>query len=249
MIAPMMNLVMIRGENQTGSLEPLCKERRPVAMGPLVKEIRRAGAERKTEKSAVKEKRFRSAGAGSADPPRSQQGWNQHDVVTAVLLEESVFGDSPRLAMMIAEGLDERRAQNRRRFIEERIGKLEILLNMITDKEWQLDDDERKAILSALSYFAEPDDLIPDSIPGIGFLDDALYAEIILQELEDEVRTYTEFCQFRIAEENRRRNSGRDPYVGREDWLADKRAVLHSRMRARRSGGPRTSGRWRVGLF
>jgi len=158
--------------------------------------------------------------------------------------------DTARKVKQAAADLVEKaRKQDLPRFIEERLGKLEILLNMITDSEWQLDDDECKAILSALAYFAEPDDLIPDSIPGIGFLDDALYTEIILQELEDEVRTYTEFCQFRIAEENRRRNQGRDPYVGREDWLADKRSVLHSRMRARRSGGPRTSGRWRVGLF
>ena len=133
-------------------------------------------------------------------------------------------------------------------FIAERILKLETLLNMVQDEEWKLEDAERKRILSALSYFALDEDLIPDHIPGVGFLDDAIYTEIIIQELDSELRLYNEFCQYRIAEENRRRSRGLDAKVGREDWLADKRSVLHSRMRARRSGG-RNGHRWRTGFL
>ena len=125
-------------------------------------------------------------------------------------------------------------------FISDRLLKLQILLNMIRDDEWKLSDEECDSIRSALYYFIDPEDVIPDHIPGIGFLDDAMYAEIVIQELATEIRMYQEFCQFRIAEENRRRNRGIDPHVGREDWIEDKRAVLHSRMRERRelrSGG------------
>lgn len=135
-------------------------------------------------------------------------------------------------------------------FIAERISTLETFLNMLRDEEWQLGDEDSKAIIKALSYFSQAEDLIPDNIPGIGFLDDALYAEILAQELEAELRTYNEFCQYRIAEELRRRGRGLDVKVGREDWLADKRAALHSRMRARRSSGARGSSRgWRTNLF
>lgn len=133
-------------------------------------------------------------------------------------------------------------------FISDRLLKLQILLNMIRDEEWKLSDEERNSIRSALYYFVDPEDVIPDHIPGIGFLDDALYAEIVIQELRMEIRMYQEFCQFRIAEENRRRNKGQDPHVGREDWIADKRAVLHSRMRERRK--LRSGGRgWRMRLL
>lgn len=135
-------------------------------------------------------------------------------------------------------------------FIAERLNTLETLLNMLQDEEWQLSEEDTRSVLGALSYFSQSDDLIPDTIPGIGYLDDALYAEIIAQELETELRAYNEFCQFRIAEESRRRGRGLDIAVGREDWLADKRSVLHSRMRARRAGGGRSSSRgWRAGLF
>ncbi len=130
-------------------------------------------------------------------------------------------------------------------FISDRILKLQILLNMIRDNEWKLSDAECDSIRSALYYFVDPEDVIPDHIPGIGFLDDAMYAEIVIQELATEIRMYQEFCQFRISEETRRRNKGQDPHVAREDWIADKRAVLHSRMRERRK--LRSGGRgWRM---
>jgi uncharacterized membrane protein YkvA (DUF1232 family) len=119
---------------------------------------------------------------------------------------------------------------------------------MVRDEEWKLTEEERNSIISALFYFVDPDDVIPDHIPGIGYLDDAIYAEIVIQELRSEIKLYQEFCQFRISEENRRRNRGLDPHVGREDWIADKRAVLHSRMRERRS--LKSGGRgWRMRLM
>ena len=82
---------------------------------------------------------------------------------------------------------------------------------MIRDTEWKLTEAERQSIRGALYYFVDPDDLIPDHMPGIGFLDDAMYAEIIVQELKTEIKMYQEFCQFRISEENRQRNKGIDP--------------------------------------
>ncbi len=68
-----------------------------------------------------------------------------------------------------------------------------------------------------------------------------MYAGILIQELVTEIRMYREFCQFRIAEEDRRRNQGIDPYPGWEDWIEGKRAVLYTRMRERRElrGGDR----------
>ncbi len=133
-------------------------------------------------------------------------------------------------------------------FVSDRLLKLQILLNMIRDEEWRLSEEECNSIRSALYYFIDPEDIIPDHIPGIGYLDDAMYAEIVIQELTMEIKLYQEFCQFRIAEENRRRNRGQDPHVGREDWIADKRAVLHTRMRERRA--LRSGGRgWRMRLL
>ena len=134
------------------------------------------------------------------------------------------------------------------KFVAERFQKLNLLSKMIADEEWKLSDEERNAIAGALYYFVDPNDVIPDHIPGIGYLDDALYAEIVIRELQVEIESYLEFCRYRVNEEKRRRNEGLDPFVGREDWLADKRAVLHLRMRQRRSRRS-SAGGWKVSLY
>ncbi|MEQ8954243.1 MAG: DUF1232 domain-containing protein, partial [Gammaproteobacteria bacterium] len=81
-------------------------------------------------------------------------------------------------------------------FIAERLLQLKVLLEMMNDEEWGISEHEKAQILSAMSYFADPIDLIPDHIPGIGFLDDAMFVEIIIRELDDELEAYREFCDF-----------------------------------------------------
>jgi len=130
-------------------------------------------------------------------------------------------------------------------FIGDRLSKLEVIINMVGDTEWQLSDDDRSRVLGALVYFCDPEDLIPDHIPGLGFLDDAIYVELVIRELKAEIESYEEFCEFRTAEEARRKASGQDPHVEREQWLADKRATLHARMRKRRKSGSGGGG-WRL---
>ena len=133
-------------------------------------------------------------------------------------------------------------------FITDRLEQLHKLLDMVKDEEWQLTENERNGILGALAYFCEPIDLIPDDIPGIGFLDDALYVEIVIRELREEIALYNEFCEYRVSEEHRLRIDGADLLEGREEWLAGKRDVLHTIMRERRS--MRSGGRgWRMRLL
>lgn len=133
-------------------------------------------------------------------------------------------------------------------FISARLAKLGTVIDMINDEEWNLSEDERRHVLSALAYLCDPEDLIPDHIPGLGFLDDAIYAEIVLRELRNEISLYEEFCAFRAAEEARREARGEDVKVGRDEWLADKRAALHAKMRKRRvAEGSR--GHWRMRLW
>jgi len=118
------------------------------------------------------------------------------------------------------------------------------MVEMLEDSEWKLSGPDRSNVLNAMAYFAEADDLIPDSIPGIGFLDDAIMVELVVQELRHEIEAYNDFCNFRKAQE--KSHGTKEDEITREEWLAGRRSQLHSRMRRRRRGkraGGRVQGR------
>ena len=107
-------------------------------------------------------------------------------------------------------------------------------------------------MLNALAYFAEPEDLIPDHIPGLGFLDDAIMIELVARELRHEIEAYDDFCAFRDREGARRRSKGQDDDVTRGQWLETRRTELMSRMRRRRRrdrGRKRSGGRSPLSLL
>lgn len=82
-------------------------------------------------------------------------------------------------------------------YVRERIDRLQAMVDMFEDKEWKMSRSEQERILSALVYFCDPEDLIPDDIPGLGFLDDAIMIELALSELKHEIEAYQDFCEYR----------------------------------------------------
>lgn len=124
-------------------------------------------------------------------------------------------------------------------FVEQRLSSLKTLIAAVQDDEWQLPEDEKSDILFSLAYFAEPHDLVPDHIPGLGYVDDAIMIELVIQDMSLDLEAYEAFCEFRKTEEKRR---GADANVNRESWLESKRTELRSRLRRNRS----RNGRRRV---
>jgi uncharacterized membrane protein YkvA (DUF1232 family) len=113
-------------------------------------------------------------------------------------------------------------------FIRQRLKSLPALVDMLQDQDWQLPEEERKGIRTALAYLQEPSDILPDHIPVFGYMDDAIMIELVIQELSLDLTAYREFCAFRQTEINRR---GEEANVNRDNWLGGKRSELHSRIR------------------
>ncbi len=111
-------------------------------------------------------------------------------------------------------------------FVQSRIEQLGKLIDMLDDKDWRLEGADRKRVLNALAYFSDPDDLIPDRVPGLGYLDDAIMVELVVRDLRHEIEAYDAFCEYRIQ---RRRQKSQSP-----DALEKRRASLQGRMRRRR---------------
>lgn len=130
-------------------------------------------------------------------------------------------------------------------FIAERLGKLDSMIAMVQDEGFALPPEDRQRVLACLGYFADPHDIIPDNVPVLGYLDDAIVIELCAHELEHEIEAYDDFVAYRREEAKAR---GVDPATlrtERHEWAEARRLELLDRMRKRRfqsyqsASGPR----------
>lgn len=126
-------------------------------------------------------------------------------------------------------------------FVANRIPELEALIDMLTDDEWRLPETDRERLLATIVYFADPEDILPDDIPVIGYLDDVIIIELVARELLHVREAYADFCDFRVKFEHEY-GADVDPVI-RRDRLDRRRQQLHQRMR-RRSARQTKSKLW-----
>jgi uncharacterized membrane protein YkvA (DUF1232 family) len=147
-------------------------------------------------------------------------------------------------------------------FISKRLHQLDSLIAMLADEAWDLPADDRERVKGAMAYFSESNDMIPDSVPVLGFLDDAIAIELSILELKHELDAYTEFCEYRQEQAGERGLNA--AVVGRAEWLSTRRDELVARMHRRRNleqggsygsssgyggGSSYVSNAWRPGLL
>jgi len=112
-------------------------------------------------------------------------------------------------------------------FVSKRIPQLESMIRMLQDDEWSLPRDERERMLATFVYFGDPEDIVPDHIPVIGYLDDIIMIELTVRELHHVREAYDDFCDFRDSVDK-----GIEGIV-RRDRIDRKRQKLHQRMKRR----------------
>lgn len=126
-------------------------------------------------------------------------------------------------------------------FVAERIPVLERLIQMLADDDWQLPNSERERLLAMFVYFSDPEDILPDDIPVIGYLDDVIIIELVTREMQHVREAYEDFRTFHREFDDK---YGKDiDGAIRRDRLDRKRQQLHQRMQ-RRSKRGKKSGIW-----
>ena len=153
---------------------------------------------------------------------------NRAKQVAANLSEDEILAKA-------RDAIGEVRATKVPKFVQERIEKVESLIAMLEDAEWDI-DAERKNVLSALAYFADPEDMIADDIPVLGYIDDAIMIELVVRDLTHEIEAYADFVAYKKGAPKGKES--------RDEWLHAKRRQLFARMRRRRqsrsTGGSRS---------
>lgn len=146
---------------------------------------------------------------------------------TAQLGEGEIAQSAQRL-------LDEMRQAQLPDFVRERVVILEQMVQMLVDAGWKLSGEDRNRIANAIAYVADPDDLIPDHIPGLGYIDDAMMIDMVSKELRHDLQAYADFCKYREKERQRLGEKLLDPLT-QEQYLDTRRTALKERMNRRRA--------------
>lgn len=115
-------------------------------------------------------------------------------------------------------------------FVAHRVPELESLMHMLRDDEWMLPKDVRERLLATFIYFADPEDILPDHIPVIGYLDDVIMIELVVREMHHVREAYDDFCKFR---KSCRKKYKADDDAGYREHIKQKRISLHQRMQRR----------------
>lgn len=115
--------------------------------------------------------------------------------------------------------------------LRERLSRAEPLRRMLADGDWDLDPALRERSNLLLDYLQEVHDLIPDDLPLLGQLDDALLVELAWDSFAAEAADYEHFCQFRA--EQRPRGTPAERRLAWETAVLAEAALLQQRRELR----------------
>lgn len=119
-------------------------------------------------------------------------------------------------------------------FIATRLKHLETMIELVEDAGFGLPDEYRDNVLAALTYFASPDDIVPDDVPVLGFLDDAIMIALCVRELTPELEAYRDFRAWRDDEASRRHENTAQLMLNRVDWADARRTQALEQIHRRR---------------
>lgn len=80
-------------------------------------------------------------------------------------------------------------------FLSTFIKNVKLLYEMLCDQEFRISGTAKRWIVFALGYFISPIDLIPDFVPIVGYIDDALVILWVMDICSEEIKRYSSFIR------------------------------------------------------
>lgn len=134
--------------------------------------------------------------------------------------------------------------------IRERMRRVETAALMVDDPDWDAANDAVDTARLVIDYARGSDGLIPDWVPKVGHLDDAIVVDAAWPRLADEIESYLDFCRMRAVEARGQDDSCQASGFSRDDWeqarFEEAALVAHQRKVRERSYLPQAAPMFRV---
>lgn len=144
--------------------------------------------------------------------------------------------DCDQLATASRDLTDRSANKRARESIEQRLQLARAVIQMITDGSWQPASEVIEPAHVVTDYVGGHDHLIPDSLPLINHLDDAILIDAAWPQLADEVDCYLDFCRVRSIEAELSGCEVDSVAFSRADWLRERVAEADLIAHCRRVG-------------
>lgn len=164
-------------------------------------------------------------------PPKAVPGHSSHgrfsgpQVAAFDALLHEVHPDAPRVSAehlaQLADWLLSLPQADARHLFNQRLVRVEEMRAMLDDPAWDCADADRTRVRKLLDYMDRDDDLIPDSTPLLGLLDDVLLLELAWPAVVTEAEDYRDFCAYRYSN-----HPAGDGVQQRAAWVRDRLAEL-----------------------
>lgn len=123
---------------------------------------------------------------------------------SAGYMKERLLNDAERMTEQDYEQLhhtlpekinspDLRELRGASKWINSMLERVTLLYEMIRDREFSISTKTKALVGAALLYFVLPADIVPDFIPGIGYIDDALILTTLWNIVRSEIDSYNDF--------------------------------------------------------
>lgn len=120
--------------------------------------------------------------------------------------------------------------------IARRMARVDELESVGRDARFAVDTAVAGRIRALIDYVNEADDLIPDDVPVVGQLDDAILVDLLLRDLGPMLADHADFRAFQREVAMRAGLPPAQVPVGFEDWIAARRQEIEAAREQHRDG-------------